>query len=150
KKEMISLYKKEVSRIGTYDLDEDLNPKLTEDQHAAITAIGEFGSKGMPTLIQGVTGSGKTQVYVELIKSCLASGKQALYLLPEIALTTQMVQRIKGHFGEQLHVYHSKINDQERVELWHKSRKGCSIFLGPRSALFLPYYNLGLIIVDEE
>lgn len=102
-------------------------------------------------LLQGVTGSGKTLLYIKKIKECLAAGKQAILLLPEIALTTQLVRRLLAYFGEELGVYHSRFSNNERVEIWEKVRKGNHrIIVGPRSALWLPYTDIGLIIVDEE
>lgn len=102
-------------------------------------------------LLYGVTSSGKTQIYIEFIRQIIADGKQALYLLPEIALTTQMVSRLKKVFGHQIGVYHSRFNDQERVEIWQKVLTGdYKVVIGARSALFLPFQTLGVIIIDEE
>ena len=103
-------------------------------------------------LLHGVTSSGKTEVYIELIKKTIAEGKQVLYLLPEIALTTQIIQRLQKRFGEQVGIYHSRFNQNERVEVWKNvmEKEGYKIILGARSSLFLPYENLGLVIVDEE
>ena len=94
---------------------------------------------------------GKTQVYIRLMESHLRSGKQVLYLLPEIALTAQIIRRLQKHFGGHIAIYHSKFNDQERVEIWNRVRSGDTrIVIGARSALFLPFHDLGLVIVDEE
>ena len=103
------------------------------------------------TLLHGVTGSGKTLLYIHKIKQCLAEGKQAIFLLPEIGLTTQLVSRLYAYFGEEMGVYHSRFSNNERVEIWEKVRK-CTykIVVGARSALWLPYSNVGLIICDEE
>ncbi len=102
-------------------------------------------------LLHGVTGSGKTLLYVEKIKECLAAGRQAILMLPEIALTTQLVRRLHGYFGDALGVYHSHFSNNERVEIWEKVRKGAyKVVVGPRSALWLPYNDIGLIITDEE
>lgn len=102
-------------------------------------------------LLQGVTGSGKTLIYIHKIKECIAQGKQALFLLPEIGLTTQLVSRLYAYFGEELGVYHSRFSNNERVEIWEKVRLGkYKVVIGPRSALWLPYQQLGLIIADEE
>ncbi len=102
-------------------------------------------------LLHGVTASGKTQLYIRLIEEVLAQGKNALYLLPEIALTAQITERLKQHFGDKLGVYHSKFNDNERAEVWHKVRKGeFKVVIGARSSVFLPFNQLGLLIVDEE
>lgn len=103
------------------------------------------------TLLHGVTGSGKTEIYIHLIKEALKQDKQVLYLLPEIALTKQITDRLKKVFGNELAVYHSRFNDKERAETWLKLRNhDCKVVLGARSAVFLPFSNLGLIIVDEE
>lgn len=102
-------------------------------------------------LLHGITGSGKTQIYVALINEIVKKGQQALYMLPEIALTAQMIRRLKQYFGDSIAIYHSKFNPNERVEIWNKVKTGeIKIVLGARSALFLPYKNLSLIIVDEE
>lgn len=102
--------------------------------------------------MHGVTSSGKTEVYIKLIHQMVKAGKQALLLLPEIALTTQILNRLKQYFGKQIGVYHSRYSNEERVEIWGKmlSKDPYQIVVGPRSALFLPYQSLGLIIVDEE
>jgi primosomal protein N' (replication factor Y) len=102
-------------------------------------------------LLHGVTGSGKTLLYIHKIKECIAAGKQAILLLPEIGLTTQIISRLHAYFGEVLGVYHSHFSNNERVEIWEKVRKGTfQVVAGPRSALWLPYNDIGLIIVDEE
>lgn len=102
-------------------------------------------------LLHGVTGSGKTLLYIHKIKECIAAGKQAIMLLPEIGLTTQLVRRLHGYFGDALGVYHSHFSNNERVEIWEKVRKGTyKIVVGPRSALWLPYADIGLVIADEE
>ena len=102
-------------------------------------------------LLHGVTGSGKTEIYIKLIEQHYNEGNQVLYLLPEIALTAQVIRRLQKHFGGNIAIYHSKFNNQERIELWNKIRTGeIKMVLGARSALFLPFKNLGLIIVDEE
>jgi len=102
-------------------------------------------------LLHGVTSSGKTQVYIKLIEAQVLAGKQVLYLLPEIALTAQIIRRLQQHFGGYIAIYHSRFNPNERVELWNKVKKGeIRVVLGARSALFLPYSDLSLIIIDEE
>ena len=101
--------------------------------------------------MHGITSSGKTQLYIKLIEEYYQLGKQVLYLLPEIALTAQMIRRLQLHFGGNIAIYHSKFNNNERVELWNKIKTGeTRIVLGARSALFLPFKELGLIVVDEE
>ncbi len=126
---------------------------LNEYQEAAFQDIKESFKAHKTTLLQGVTSSGKTEVYVKLIEDCISEGKQALYLLPEIALTTQLIGRLQEYFGEKVSVYHSKYNVQERVEVWNNvvaNKRKAQIVIGARSSLFLPFSNLGLIIVDEE
>ena len=114
--------------------------------------VKSFGEKDV-TLLHGVTSSGKTEIYTKLIENYIALGKQVLYLLPEIALTTQLVARLTKHFGNKVAVFHSKYSNNERVEVWHQvlnSSDKAQVVIGARSALFLPFNNLGLIIVDEE
>lgn len=150
KKGILEVFKKEISRIGVYDEDTNSTPPLSEQQATAISEIkSNFQDKSV-VLLHGVTGSGKTRVYVELMQEVIASGKQVLYLLPEIALTTQIISRLQKVFGDDIVVYHSKCSDAERVELWRKALEGKPIFMAARSGLFLPFSNLGLIIVDEE
>ena len=126
---------------------------LNEYQAIALKDIQGFFEEDKVSLLHGVTSSGKTEIYVKLIAECLAQKKQVLYLLPEIALTTQLIQRLQNYFGEQISVYHSRYNIQERVEVWFNVLSGKSkaqIVIGARSALFLPFSNLGLVIIDEE
>ena len=114
--------------------------------------VKSFGEKDV-TLLHGVTSSGKTEIYTKLIENYIALGKQVLYLLPEIALTTQLVSRLTKHFGNKVAVFHSKYSNNERVEVWHQvlnSSDKAQVVIGARSSLFLPFNNLGLIIVDEE
>ncbi|PIB27846.1 primosomal protein N' [Maribacter sp. 4G9] len=122
-------------------------------QLQALANIKRSFEEDKVTLLKGVTSSGKTEVYVQLISEYLGKGKQILYLLPEIALTTQLISRLQDYFGERISVFHSKYNIQERVEVWNNVLKGAEkaqIVIGARSSLFLPFDNLGLIIVDEE
>lgn len=126
---------------------------LNEYQQKAFLDIQENFKANKPTLLHGVTSSGKTEVYVKLIEQCLKSKKQALYLLPEIALTTQLISRLQEYFGEKVAVYHSKYSVQERVEVWNNvlaNKPKAQIVIGARSALFMPFKELGLVIVDEE
>ncbi|MGB5821537.1 MAG: primosomal protein N' [Saonia sp.] len=126
---------------------------LNEFQEKALNDIKQSFENKKVTLLHGVTSSGKTEVYVQLIEACIHSGKQALYLLPEIALTTQLITRLQAYFGEKVSVYHSKYSLQERVEVWNNvlaNKPKARIVIGARSSLFLPYSNLGLVIVDEE
>ncbi|WP_369411839.1 replication restart helicase PriA [Chryseolinea lacunae] len=125
--------------------------QLSEEQHRAQVEILASFKDHNTTLLQGVTGSGKTELYINMIRQALEGGSQVLYLLPEIALTTQIVQRLKKIFGTSMGVYHSKFSDNERVEVWNGILNGRFKFVvGVRSAIFLPFDNLGLIIVDEE
>jgi len=134
--------------------------KLSEEQTEAYKKINNAFVKLKPVFLQGVTGSGKTEVYIELIKDVLKQNKQTLYLIPEIALTTQLITRLRAVFGELVGVYHSRFSENERVEIWNNilnqstesetQNKQYKIILGARSSLFLPFKNLGLIIVDEE
>lgn len=126
---------------------------LNEYQQKALEDISRSFKNDKTALLHGVTSSGKTEVYVKLIEDCIQSGRQALYLLPEIALTTQLIGRLQDYFGEKVSVYHSKYNIQERVEVWNNvltKKPKAQIVIGARSALFLPYSDLGLMIVDEE
>lgn len=126
---------------------------LNEDQAAALKTVNLSFSRGQVCLLHGVTASGKTEVYVSLIKEMFLAHKQVLYLLPEIALTTQLITRLQSYFGDQVAVYHSKYNVQERVEVWQQVLSGskkAQLIIGARSSLFLPFKNLGLIVVDEE
>jgi primosomal protein N' (replication factor Y) (superfamily II helicase) len=125
-------------------------PLSTEQQHAMNEIILSF-STHQTTLLHGITGSGKTEIYINLIRQAMEGGSQVLYLLPEIALTTQIVQRLKKVFGRNVGIYHSKFSDAERVEVWKGVLDGSIRFVvGVRSSVFLPFDNLGLIIVDEE
>jgi len=127
--------------------------ELTEHQEAAYNVIKTTFKTKQTTLLKGVTSSGKTEIYVKLIKVLLENKKQVLYLLPEIALTTQLIERLQYYFGEYLSVFHSKYSMNERVEVWNnvlENKQKAQLILGARSSMFLPFSNLGLIIVDEE
>ena len=125
--------------------------QLNEEQQKAFVKIKELWQDKRTVLLHGVTGSGKTEIYIHLISEVIRSGKQVLYLVPEIALTTQLTERLQAVFGTQLCVYHSRFSDNERAETYRNLLHGkCQIVLGVRSSLFLPFNNLGLIIVDEE
>ncbi|MEO1031024.1 MAG: primosomal protein N' [Bacteroidota bacterium] len=126
---------------------------LNEKQEEAFNDIRTAFSTKSVVLLHGVTSSGKTEIYVKLIEEQLGAGKQVLYLLPEIALTTQLVHRMQGYFGEKVAVFHSRYSGNERVEVWHNllaNSEKAQLVIGARSALLLPFSNLGLIIVDEE
>ncbi len=150
KKGIFDIEAKEVSRIANELLEEKELPPLSENQIRAIAEIEELQKIKDHVLLFGVTGSGKTRIYIDLIKKTIAEGKQVLYLLPEIALTTQIVDRLLYVFKGDIGVYHSKMSNNLRVELWNASLNGKSLILGARSSLFLPFSNLGLIIIDEE
>lgn len=150
-KEVFEVQERVVSRLGGEDVILDKNFVLNTNQQRALDQIQQQFEQHEVVLLHGVTASGKTQLYIRLIEAALAKGETVLYLLPEIALTAQITQRLKLHFGNQLAVYHSKFNDNERAEIWHKVLKGeFKIVIGARSSIFLPFRDLGLIIVDEE
>ncbi len=144
---------KEESRISIKSKEEEID-SLTPIQEEALEKITNSFQKKQTVLLHGVTGSGKTEVYIQLIKEQIDKGNQVLYLLPEIALTTQIISRLRKKFGDKVGVYHSKYNSNERVEVWNEMLKGkesrFQIIIGARSAVFLPFQNLGLLIVDEE
>jgi primosomal protein N' (replication factor Y) (superfamily II helicase) len=124
---------------------------FTPAQQTAYDELDKGLAEKNVALLHGVTGSGKTLLYIRKIKECLTTGKQAILLLPEIGLTTQLVSRLNAYFGGELGVYHSHFSNNERVEIWEKVRKGSyKVVAGPRSALWLPYKDIGLIIADEE
>ncbi len=140
-----------VSRFGQVQSSGQSPPVLSQAQSTALATIHRLFREKDTVLLHGVTASGKTAVYTQLIQEVLQSGGQVLYLLPEIALTTQMVKRLKIIFCDQIGVYHSRYSDNERVEVWNSVLQGkCSFVLGTRSAIFLPFDQLSLIIVDEE
>ncbi|KXK39279.1 MAG: primosomal protein N' [Saprospiraceae bacterium] len=152
KKGIFSQEKKAISRINNGDSATTAveEQALSTLQQEALQAIETYlYEENKPVLLHGVTGSGKTRIYTEMIKK-LSSEEQTLYLLPEIVLTAHMVDRLKAVFGEEILVYHSRMNNNERVEIWKAVMSGAKIVIGARSALFLPFRNLKLIIVDEE
>lgn len=151
-KHVFQVYHHEIGRLNRrQDLLFELNP-LNAYQQQAFDAINESFKEKNVCLLHGVTSSGKTEIYIHLIKEMIGQGKQVLYLLPEIALTTQITERLRKVFGERLGIYHSKFPDAERVEIWQKqlSEGRYDVILGVRSSVFLPFSNLGLVIVDEE
>lgn len=150
KKGIFALEEREVSRLGSYEDDTVDASDLSGQQERALQEIKAHFQEKQVVLLHGVTGSGKTRVYLELIQEAMDKGQQVLYLLPEIALTTQIIQRVQRVLGDDILVYHSRLNHNERVEIWNKILAGQSAMLGPRSALFLPFQNLSLVIVDEE
>lgn len=150
-KEVFIVKKKVVSRLDDHNDAFALSFSLSEAQETALANINTALAEKDVVLLHGITSSGKTQLYIKLIEQAIAAGGQCLFLLPEIALTTQIVERIKLYFGDSIGVYHSKFNDSERVEIWNKVLNGTyKIVLGARSAVFLPFKDLQLIIVDEE
>lgn len=150
---ILETYEVEVGRLNLNRINavEPLSP-LTEPQQRAFSEILSEDSAHRPVLLHGVTGSGKTEIYMHLIQQCIDEGRQVLYLLPEIALTVQIMQRLRRVFGNRLGIFHSRYSDAERVEIWQKqmSSEPYDVILGARSAVFLPFSRLGLIIIDEE
>ncbi|MDA9311640.1 primosomal protein N' [Polaribacter sp.] len=151
-KNIFEFYHIQIDRISFKGTTNNLK-QLNEFQELALKEVKETFTTKDVTLLHGITSSGKTEVYAKLIQEVLDAGKQVLFLLPEIALTTQIITRLQMYFGNQISVFHSKYSMNERVEVWknvleNKSKAG--IILGARSALFLPFSNLGLIVVDEE
>lgn len=152
-KGIIETYIVEVGRLNDIvEANEISMSPLSEHQQRAFDEIKESWTTHDVCLLHGVTSSGKTEVYIHLIKEQLEKGRQALFLLPEIALTQQMTERLRRAFGSRLGVYHSKFSDAERVEIWNRqlSDTPYDVILGVRSSVFLPFKNLGLVIVDEE
>ena len=153
KRGILEVYEKEVGRLnhgGEPHLDKIKS--LSEPQQDAYNQIQFSFLKKNVTLLHGVTSSGKTEIYIHLIRQALEMKQQVLYLLPEIALTVQIMERLQHVFGNRLGIYHSKYSDAERVEIWQKqlSQNPYNVILGARSAVFLPFQRLGLVIVDEE
>ena len=153
-KGILQCFEKQIGRINDDAIaSKTINP-LNEAQQKAFDEIKHQFTQHDTVLLHGVTSSGKTEIYIKLIDEQLQQGKQILYLLPEIALTTQIIHRLKNVFGNKVGVYHSHFNNQERVEVYNNLLKANPgegfIILGVRSSVFLPYTNLGLIIVDEE
>ena len=153
KRGMLETYEVEVGRLNHGgDYHPELIKPLNSAQQTAYNSILMSMMKRPVTLLHGVTSSGKTEIYIHLIRQALERKEQVLYLLPEIALTVQMMQRLQRVFGNRLGIYHSKYSDAERVEIWKKqlSKNPYDVILGARSAVFLPFQKLGLVIVDEE
>ncbi|TDW52025.1 replication restart DNA helicase PriA [Flavobacterium sp. 270] len=152
-KEILEEYFLQHDRVSYQGQASDKQLQLSEAQETAFTAIKQNLIEKEVCLLHGLTSSGKTEIYIKLIEEYLALGKQVLYLLPEIALTTQLVSRLRLHFGDKVAVFHSKYSNNERVEVWKQTLENAEkaqIVIGARSALFLPFANLGLLIVDEE
>jgi primosomal protein N' (replication factor Y) len=158
-KGVFDIVEKIASRLEEYDAVKGVDTiQLTESQQKSLEEINVHFQDKAVALLHGVTSSGKTEIYIKLIEEVVKQGKQVLFLLPEIALTTQIINRLRKYFGDTVGVYHSKYNEFERVEIWNRvinngndeNDNKYKIVLGARSALFLPYSNLGLVIVDEE
>jgi primosomal protein N' (replication factor Y) len=152
-KEVFEEYHYQTDRIQFQDSEDNALITLNSYQKTALEDIENLFETQNIVLLHGVTSSGKTEIYVKKIESILAEGKQALYLVPEIALTSQLVQRLQKYFGNQIAVYHSRYSQNERVEVWNhvlNQSENARVVIGARSSVFLPFSNLGLIIVDEE
>lgn len=157
-KEILEVFQKEIGRLETVEHQETQVNELSDFQQKAYDKITSQFEKKQTVLLHGVTSSGKTEIYIQLVKEQFAQGKQVLFLVPEIGLTAQMITRLKKAFGAKAGIYHSKFNDSERVEIWFsvlnekagKNGEQFQLVLGARSASLLPFRNLGLIIVDEE
>jgi len=150
-KDILTVDKRNVDRIQYMPREIHVDFDLTPAQQDAIDNIKKSFKQKQVCLLHGVTSSGKTQIYIKLISQCIRDGRQVIYMLPEIALTSQIIRRLQKHFGGYIGVYHSKFSQNERVEIWNKVKTGeLKIVLGARSSLFLPYSDLGLVICDEE
>jgi len=150
-KNLIEEYFLQKDRIETYEGETEDLEKLTDIQKDAISKIDFAFSEGKNVLLHGVTSSGKTHIYLEKIEETISKGKNVLFLLPEISLTKQITQRLEKKYGKQLGFYHQKLTDFEKVEVWKRIKNNdIKILIGTRNSLFLPFQNLGLIVVDEE
>ncbi len=150
KKKILILSEREVDRVSKNEVADLTDIALSSDQQAALEQISVLFNTLDTVLLHGITSSGKTLLYIDLIQEQLAQGKQVLYLLPEIALTTQLIQRLEKVLGN-ITVYHSKFNNAERIEIWNTVLSGeAKVIIGARSSVFLPFQHLGLVIVDEE
>ncbi len=150
-KGIFEVISKEINRFEPDDLSDQLpEVELSPAQSKAMVKIRRSWDQGKTCLLHGVTSSGKTLIYTQLIREMIEEGKQALYLLPEIALSVQIISRLRKDFGDQVVVSHSRLNNNERVDLWKRVQEGVPVVLGVRSSIFLPFQDLGLIIVDEE
>jgi primosomal protein N' (replication factor Y) len=156
-KGFIEIVEVETSRLTVSNPVLKKQPQLNPYQEEALNKIYQQFISKKAVLLHGITASGKTEIYIKMISDQIKAGRQVLYLLPEIALTSQIINRLKAVFGDKAGIYHSKFNDAERVEIWNnvqnfdrETRSGYQLVLGARSSIFLPFSNLGLIIVDEE
>lgn len=152
KKGLVEIYKKEINRFSFSENCTKELPRLSDAQGRALTEIHKSFTEHNITLLHGVTSSGKTEIYIHLIDYALKQGNQTLYLVPEIALTTQLTRRLQRVFGDKVLIYHSRFTDNERVDIWKKllNTKTPCVVIGARSSLYLPFCHLGLVIVDEE
>ncbi len=150
-KNILIVERRNTDRIPSLPKKMDINFQLNDSQQKALLEIDTAFEKKEVCLLHGITSSGKTQLYIKQIEKIVAEGKQVLYLLPEITLTAQIIRRLQLYFGGNIAIYHSKFNNNERIEIWNKIKTGeLKIILGARSSLFLPFKNLGLIVIDEE
>ncbi len=150
-KGILIIERRATDRIRSLPKDLNMDFTLSAAQETALDEVKQIFSEKQVCLLHGVTSSGKTQIYINLIEENIKQGKQVLYMLPEIALTAQVIRRLQKHFGGHIAIYHSKFNPNERVEIWNKVKSGdIKAVLGARSSLFLPFKELGLIIIDEE
>lgn len=150
-KGILKVDRRTVDRIKSLPKDINISFELSPAQQKAFEEINKTLENKSVCLLHGITSSGKTEIYIRLIEQYIKKGKQVLYMLPEIALTSQTIRRLQKHFGGHIGVYHSKFSQNERVEIWNKVRnQELKIVLGARSSVFLPFNNLGLIVCDEE
>lgn len=154
KQGVLRVERHEISRLQSLEKTTFSFPQLSGQQQRALDSIYDQFETKNTVLLHGITGSGKTEIYIHLIREALRQGRQILFLVPEIALTTQLIQRLSAYFGEQIGVYHSRFNANERVEIWQRVLENnpnqYRIVVGARSSVFLPFRDLGLVIVDEE
>ncbi|MFT3948644.1 MAG: primosomal protein N' [Agriterribacter sp.] len=150
-KNVVRLEKRNIDRLQYLPQNIIIDFELSPAQQEALNAVEESFADKPVCLLHGVTSSGKTRIYIKLIAEYIKAGKQVLFLLPEIALTSQVIRRLQKHFGGYIGIYHSKFSQNERIEIWNKIKSGeLKVVLGARSSLFLPFSKLGLIIIDEE
>jgi primosomal protein N' (replication factor Y) len=148
---VLIIEKRNTDRLPSLPRKMDVQFELNDSQQKALAEIDTAFQKKEVCLLHGITSSGKTQLYIKQIEKVIGEGKQVLYLLPEITLTAQIIRRLQFYFGGNIAIYHSKFNNNERIEIWNKIKTGeLKIILGARSALFLPFRNLGLVVIDEE
>ncbi len=150
-KKILRTEKRIIDRIKYLPKNVTIDFELTDAQQTALQQVKDQFENKSVCLLHGVTSSGKTNIYIKLIEEYIRQGKQVLYMLPEIALTSQVIRRLQKHFGGYIGIYHSKFSQNERVEIWNKVKNGeLRVILGARSSVFLPFQNLGLVICDEE